>query len=83
LKIYQAGSDALAREGAERRLRPHGDDNQDPICDLGGRHGVRIVDGRHEQGVVAMADGYARFSNRPGVATVTQGPGRPMQVLAW
>ena len=36
---------------------------------------MRVVYGRHEQGVVGMADGYARFTGRAAVATVTQGPG--------
>jgi len=34
-----------------------------------------FVLGRHEQGVVHMADGYARATGRPGVAIVTSGPG--------
>ncbi len=35
----------------------------------------RFVLGRHEQGCVHMADGYARSLGRPGVALVTSGPG--------
>ncbi len=35
----------------------------------------RFVLGRHEQGCVHMADGYARATGRPGVAVVTSGPG--------
>ena len=35
----------------------------------------RFVLGRHEQGSVHMADGYARASGRPGVVVVTSGPG--------
>ena len=35
----------------------------------------RFVLGRHEQGCVHMADGYARASGRPGVVIVTSGPG--------
>jgi thiamine pyrophosphate-dependent acetolactate synthase large subunit-like protein len=49
--------------------------NQELMCDLGERHGIRVVHGRHESGVVGMADGYARFGGRLGVATVTSGPG--------
>jgi acetolactate synthase-1/2/3 large subunit len=75
MKIYEAVSRAVAREGTELVFGLMGDANQDLICDLGERHGVRIVHGHHEQGVVGMADGYARFSGRTGVATVTQGPG--------
>ncbi|AJE80391.1 thiamine pyrophosphate enzyme-like TPP binding region [Streptomyces albus] len=75
MKIHQAVSDALVGEGAELVFGLMGDANQDLIGDLGERHGVQIVHGRHEQGVVAMADGYARFSGGMGLATVTQGPG--------
>ena len=34
-----------------------------------------FVLGRHEQGSVHMADGYARSTGRPGVCLVTSGPG--------
>ncbi len=36
---------------------------------------MKFVLGRHEQGCVHMADGYARATGRPGVALVTSGPG--------
>lgn len=36
---------------------------------------VSIVHGRHEAGVLAMADGYARASGQVGVCSVTCGPG--------
>jgi len=36
---------------------------------------MRFVLGRHEQGCVHMADGYARTLGRPGVVLVTSGPG--------
>lgn len=35
----------------------------------------RFVLGRHEQGCVHMADGYARATGKPGVCLVTSGPG--------
>ena len=34
-----------------------------------------FVLGRHEQGCVHMADGYARSTGKPGVCLVTSGPG--------
>ena len=37
--------------------------------------GARFVAARHEGGAVAMADGWARTTGRPGVASVHQGPG--------
>jgi len=75
MKLRQGVAGALVGEGVDVVFALMGDANQDLICDLGERCGVRIVHGRHEQGVVGMADGYARFSGQPGVATVTQGPG--------
>lgn len=36
---------------------------------------IRHVTGRHEQGCVFMADGYARSSGKPGVAFLITGPG--------
>jgi acetolactate synthase I/II/III large subunit len=75
MKIREAIADALAGEGASVLFALMGDANQDLIVDLGERHGLTVVHGRHEQGVAGMADGYARFSGQPGYATVTQGPG--------
>jgi acetolactate synthase-1/2/3 large subunit len=37
--------------------------------------GIKIIDTRHEQAAVNMAEGWARFTGRPGVAVVTAGPG--------
>jgi thiamine pyrophosphate-dependent acetolactate synthase large subunit-like protein len=37
--------------------------------------GARFVSARHEGGAVAMADGWARTTGRPGLASVHQGPG--------
>lgn len=36
--------------------------------------GVRVVRGRHEQNVVAMADGYARATGLPAICAVGHGP---------
>jgi acetolactate synthase-1/2/3 large subunit len=36
---------------------------------------MRIIDTRHEQAAVHMADGWARITGEPGVAVVTAGPG--------
>src|SRR5262249_4851119 len=49
--------------------------NQNLIVDLGEKHRVKFVHAHHEGSAVAMADGYARFSGKPGLASVTQGPG--------
>ncbi|MEK6673705.1 MAG: biosynthetic-type acetolactate synthase large subunit [Nitrospirota bacterium] len=36
---------------------------------------IKLILGRHEQGAVHAADGYARATGRPGVVLVTSGPG--------
>src|SRR4051794_23610355 len=51
-----------------------GDGNQELIVAFADR-GRRVIETRHEQNAVAMADGYARFSGQIGLCTVTQGPG--------
>jgi acetolactate synthase I/II/III large subunit len=72
--VREAIAEALRAEGVEVLFALMGDGNLELICDTADL-GVRVVFGRHEQGVVAMADGYARFTGHQAVATVTQGPG--------
>ena len=50
-----------------------GDANMYWLSDLS--ESLPIVYGRHEAGVVAMADGFARANDRVGVCAVTCGPG--------
>jgi acetolactate synthase-1/2/3 large subunit len=71
----EALADAVAAEGTEVVFGVLGDGNLHWVPRLVERHGVRYVAVRHEAGAVAMADGYARATGRPGVCTVTQGPG--------
>ncbi|MGY4900943.1 thiamine pyrophosphate-binding protein [Streptomyces sp. 900116325] len=75
MKAFQAVTDAIAAEGFDHMFAVMGDANQDVIVDLGERHGARFVHAHHESSAVGMADGYARFSGKPGLASVTQGPG--------
>ncbi|MCL6648896.1 MAG: thiamine pyrophosphate-binding protein [Chloroflexi bacterium] len=72
---YHALADALVAEGVEVVFGVMGDGNLHLITDLAERHGVRYLAARHEAGAVAMADGYSRATGRPGVCTVTHGPG--------
>ena len=67
--------DALVDLGFDTVFALMGAANQDLICDLVERAGIRVIHGYHEGAVVSMADGYARFSGRSGCATVTAGPG--------
>ncbi|MGW6744269.1 thiamine pyrophosphate-binding protein [Streptomyces sp. NPDC055025] len=75
MKAFQAVTDAIAAEGLDHLFAVMGDANQDMIVDLGERHGATFVHAHHESSAVGMADGYARFSGKPGLASVTQGPG--------
>lgn len=38
-------------------------------------HRIRVIDTRHEQGAVHMAEGYAKATGKVGVCVVTSGPG--------
>ena len=74
MKAYEAFADALIAEGTEVVFGVLGGDNDAWVHYLDSK-GVRYIAARHEQGAVGMADGYARATGRPGVATVTLGPG--------
>ena len=70
----QALVDALERAGTEIVFGYPGGNVID-VFDAVRTAKFRFVLGRHEQGCVHMADGYARALGRPGVALVTSGPG--------
>ncbi|MBS0616792.1 MAG: thiamine pyrophosphate-binding protein [Spirochaetes bacterium] len=46
-----------------------------PILVEAKRHGIRVIDTRHEVNAVFAADAWARLKGIPGVAAVTAGPG--------
>jgi len=48
---------------------------QDPLIDLQNHEGVRVVLGRSERSVLAMADAYARVTCKPAFGIVQFGPG--------
>lgn len=64
----------LKREGV-RNLFALSGGHIDAIFDACIDEGIRIIDARHEQAAVHMADGWARLTGEPGVAAVTAGPG--------
>ncbi|MFC4115310.1 thiamine pyrophosphate-binding protein [Nonomuraea zeae] len=66
---------ALIAEGTEVVFALMGDGNLDLLTKVSMTGRIKLVHACHEQGAVAMADGYARFSGKPGVASVTHGPG--------
>ena len=71
--------ESIARAMAEKFDGPlfglMGDGNIDLVTVWADVLGRPIVQARHEQYAVAMADGYFRFSGKPGLCSVTQGPG--------
>ena len=75
MKAYDAIADAIAAEGTEVVFGLLGDGNMYFMPRLVEHHGVRFVAARHEAAAVSMADGYARATGKPGVCTVTHGPG--------
>lgn len=75
MKVFEAITDAFVAEGVDTVFSLMGDSNMMFHDDLARRHGVQLINVRHENAAVAMADGYARATGRVGVATVTCGPG--------
>ena len=75
MKVFEAVTAAVAAEGFDHLFAVMGDANQDMIVNLGDKHGVKVIEAHHEGNAVGMADGYARFSGKMGLASVTQGPG--------
>ncbi|HYM15349.1 MAG TPA: thiamine pyrophosphate-binding protein [Dehalococcoidia bacterium] len=64
----------LMAEGVACVFTLHGG-HLDAIYQSAVRHGLRLVDTRHEQAAGHAADGWARTTGRVGVAIVTAGPG--------
>jgi acetolactate synthase-1/2/3 large subunit len=75
MKVLEAIAAAIAAEGIDHLFAVMGDANQDVIVELCEKHGLKFVHAHHEGSAVGMADGYARFSGKIGLATTTQGPG--------
>ncbi|MBI4286497.1 MAG: thiamine pyrophosphate-binding protein [Chloroflexi bacterium] len=72
---YEAMADALAKEGVRHVFTVLAEDNMGLMIELQDKKGVRVVSARKEAGAAAMADGYARVTGRPGICSVTSGPG--------
>lgn len=75
LGVREVVANAVAASTTRTVFALMGAANQELMCDLSERCAVQLVHCRHEAGAVGMADGYARFSGRIGIATVTSGPG--------
>lgn len=70
----QEFADAVARSGVTHVFGLMGDGNMHLLIALGQR-GVPVVEVRHENAAVAMAEGYGWSSGRIGICSVTHGPG--------
>lgn len=75
MRGYEAIADALVKEGVECVFTVAAEDNMAVLVELKHKRGVRVVSCRKECGAAAMADGYSRATGKPGVFSVTLGPG--------
>src|SRR5438552_2069146 len=74
MKVYEGLAKAFAAEGTTAVFGMMGDGNMywmQALHDLG----VNLLEVRHEGAGLGMADGWARATHTPGVATATCGPG--------
>lgn len=71
--IAEAVIQALRAEGTERVFSLMDVYNMDLLQALEATK-TTIIRGRHEHGVVLMADGYSRVSGRPGICSIGAGP---------
>lgn len=65
---------ALKELGIDRIFTLVGD-HLNEVLTQAKRHGISIIDMRHESGVTHAADAWARITRRPALALVTGGPG--------
>jgi thiamine pyrophosphate-dependent acetolactate synthase large subunit-like protein len=75
VKVYELVAAAFAAERVDVVFALMGDGNMGFLGALAEREGVRVVQVRHENMAVGMADGHARAGRSVGVASVTYGPG--------
>jgi len=74
MKVYQRLASAFKAEGVSHVFGLMGDGNMYWMHELD-RIGVKSLEVRHEGSGLGMADGWARVTRTPGVATATCGPG--------
>lgn len=72
--VYEAIADAFIAEGTTHVFGMMGDANMHWMHTMAER-GATLFEARHEGSGLAMADGWARGTGQPGVATTTSGPG--------
>ena len=74
MKVYERMADAFKAEGTTHVFGMMGDGNMYWMQALHNL-GVNLLEVRHEGAGLGMADGWARATHTPGVATATCGPG--------
>lgn len=74
MKVYQRLANAFKAEGVSAVFGMMGDGNMYWVHELY-KIGVKMHECRHEGAALGMADGWARVTHTPGVATATCGPG--------
>ena len=74
MKVYQRLASAFKAEGVSHIFGIMGDGNMYWMHELD-KLGVNMLEVRHEGAGLGMADGWARVTRTPGVATATCGPG--------
>ena len=74
MKVYQRLAHAFKAEGATSIFGLMGDGNMYWMHELD-KIGVKTLEVRHEGAGLGMADGWARVTRTPGIATATCGPG--------
>jgi thiamine pyrophosphate-dependent acetolactate synthase large subunit-like protein len=75
MKTFQGLTKALVDQGFDTMFGIMGDSNMHYIADFVDALGGRYIGTAHEASAMSMADGYWRSSSRPGLASVTHGPG--------
>lgn len=74
MKVYERLASAFAAEGVSHIFGIMGDGNMYWMHELD-KLGVKMLEVRHEGAGLGMADGWARVTHTPGIATATCGPG--------
>jgi len=75
MKVYQRLAHAFIAEGTTHMFGIMGDGNMYWMHELDKLGGVQMLEVRHEGAGLGMADGWARVTRTPGIATTTCGPG--------
>ena len=75
MKVYQRLASNFIAEGMTHMFGIMGDGNMYWMHELDKLGGVQMLEVRHEGAGLGMADGWARVSRTPGIATATCGPG--------